>query len=44
MSKLAGTGLTSEMIVAVSAVIVGVCALGVSLYETNLMREEQRTG
>ena len=42
MSKRAGTGLTSEMIVAVSAVIVGVCALAVSLYETSLMREEQR--
>ena len=26
----------------VSAVIIGVCALGVSLYETSLMREEQR--
>jgi hypothetical protein len=42
MSKNTATGLTSEMIVAVSAVIVGVCALGVSLYETSLMREQQR--
>jgi hypothetical protein len=42
MSKRAGIGLTTEMVVAVSAVIVGVCALGVSLYETSLMREEQR--
>jgi uncharacterized protein (DUF433 family) len=31
-----------EMLVGVSAVIIGVCALGVSLYETSLMREEQR--
>ena len=31
-----------EMLVGVSAVVIGVCALGVSLYETNLMREEQR--
>lgn len=31
-----------EMLVGVSAVVIGICALGVSLYETNLMREEQR--
>lgn len=30
------------MLVGVSAVVIGVCALGVSLYETSLMREEQR--
>ena len=32
-----------EMLVAVSAVFIGVCALAVSLYETKLMREEQRS-
>lgn len=32
----------AEMLVGVSAVIIGLCALGVSLYETSLMREEQR--
>ena len=32
----------SEMLVGVSAVVIGVCALGVSLYEANLMREQQR--
>ena len=32
----------AEMLVGVSAVVIGVCALGVSLYETSLMREEQR--
>lgn len=31
-----------EMMVGISAVVIGVCALGVSLYETSLMREEQR--
>lgn len=31
-----------EMLVGASAVLIGVCALGVSLYETSLMREEQR--
>ena len=36
------TKLHPEMLVGVSAVIIGVCALGVSLYETSLMREEQR--
>lgn len=30
------------MLVALSAVLIGVCALGVSLYETSLMRNEQR--
>ena len=30
------------MMVGVSAILVGVCALAVSLYETRLMREEQR--
>ena len=32
-----------EMLVGISAVVIGVCALGVSLYETKLMREEQRS-
>ena len=32
----------AEMLVGVSAVIIGICALGVSLYEASLMREEQR--
>ncbi|NCF14207.1 MAG: hypothetical protein GWP62_02785 [Gammaproteobacteria bacterium] len=32
----------AEMLVGISAVVIGVCALGVSLYETSLMREEQR--
>jgi len=31
-----------EMLVGISAVIIGLCALGVSMYETGLMREEQR--
>ena len=31
-----------EMLVGISAVLIGVCALAVSLYETSLMREEQR--
>ena len=31
-----------EMLVGVSAVVIGVCALAVSVYETSLMREEQR--
>lgn len=30
------------MLVGISAVVIGVCALVVSLYETSLMREEQR--
>ncbi len=37
-----GVRLTSEMVVAVSAVVVGACALGVSIYEASLMRQEQR--
>jgi hypothetical protein len=32
----------AEMLVGLSAVVIGLCALGVSLYETHLMREEQR--
>jgi len=36
-------GITAEMLVAISAVFIGVCALAVSLYETKLMREEQRS-
>lgn len=35
--------LNPEMLVGVSAVIIGICALAVSLYETSLMREEQRS-
>ena len=35
-------GIQAEMLVGLSAIIIGVCALGVSLYETSLMREEQR--
>ncbi len=31
-----------EMLVGISAVVIGVCALGVSVYETSLMRAEQR--
>ena len=31
------------MLVGISAVVIGVCALGVSLYEAGLMREEQRS-
>ena len=31
-----------EMLVGVSAVVIGLCALGVSMYEASLMREEQR--
>ena len=36
-------GIQPEMLVGVSAVFIGVCALVVSLYETTLMREEQRS-
>ena len=32
-----------EMLVGISAVLIGVCALVVSLYETRLMRSEQRS-
>lgn len=31
-----------EMLVGVSAVLIGICALAVSLYEASLMRQEQR--
>ncbi|MBU2677456.1 MAG: hypothetical protein KJP16_10250 [Gammaproteobacteria bacterium] len=31
-----------EMLVGISAVVIGLCALGVSFYETSLMRSEQR--
>lgn len=31
-----------EMLVGISAVVIGLCALAVSFYETKLMREEQR--
>jgi hypothetical protein len=31
-----------EMLVGISAILIGVCALGVSLYEASLMRQEQR--
>lgn len=34
--------LNPEMVVGVSAVFIGICALVVSLYEARLMREEQR--
>ena len=37
-----GSRIQPEMLVGISAVIIGLCALGVSLYETSLMREEQR--
>ena len=40
--KKKGFGIHPEMLVGISAVVIGVCALGVSLYETSLMREEQR--
>ena len=32
----------AEMLVGVSGIVIGICALGISLYETSLMREEQR--
>lgn len=34
--------LNPEMLVGISAVVIGLCALAVSIYETGLMREEQR--
>ena len=40
--KKKGFGIHPEMLVGISAVVIGVCALGVSLYVTSLMREEQR--
>lgn len=36
-------GIQAEMLVGVSAVFIGVCALFVSLYEAKLMRAEQRS-
>lgn len=36
-------GIEAEMLVGLSAVVIGICALGISLYETKLMREEQRS-
>lgn len=38
-----GKRLNPEMMVGVSAIFVGLCALGVSMYEAGLMREEQRS-
>lgn len=35
-------GLQPDMIVAMAAVVVGVCALGISLYQSVIMREQQR--
>ena len=35
--------LSAEMIAAISAVVVGVCALGVSLYQATIMRQQQKT-
>jgi len=37
-----GFKVNPEMLVGVSAVIIGVCALAVSIYETGLMREQER--
>ena len=42
MSEQKPHRLNPEMLVGISAVIIGVCALAVSLYETSLMRQEQR--
>ena len=42
MPRWTMTKLNPEMLVGVSAVIIGVCALAVSIYETGLMREQQR--
>lgn len=39
---MAGKRIEPEMLVGLSAVFIGVCALVVSLYEAHLMREEQR--
>ena len=36
-------GIQAEMLVGLSAVFIGICALAVSLYEAKLMREEQRS-
>lgn len=38
-----GLRLNPEMVVGASAVVIGVCALLVSLYEARLMRQEQRS-
>jgi len=40
--KERGVRIHAEMLVGVSAVVIGICALSVSLYETSLMRSEQR--
>lgn len=40
--KATGSKIHPEMLVGISAVVIGLCALGVSMYETSLMREEQR--
>ena len=42
MSTPEKKGLQPDMIVAICAVIVGLCALGVSFYQTLIMREQQR--
>jgi len=42
MKKNLADRIKPEMLVGMSAVVIGVCALGVSIYETSLMREEQR--
>jgi hypothetical protein len=34
--------LSAEMITAISAVFIGVCAIGISLYETSLIRQAQK--
>lgn len=34
--------LSPDMIAALSAVVIGVCALGVSLYQASIMREQSR--
>ena len=41
-AKIPAKKVHGEMLVGISAVVIGVCALAVSLYETSLMREEQR--
>ena len=37
-----GSKLHAEMVVGISAVLIGVCALVVSIYETRLMRQQQQ--
>lgn len=39
---MASRRIEPEMIVAIAAVVVGVCALGVSLFQASIMREQQR--